>query len=119
MLAFLAEPDASDQLQAEIGTKDESLVQPDESIESSVSSETVSQTTSVKPEETAKPEETHTPDETEKADETERKELVWIPTNGGKKYHSKSSCSQMKEPIQVTKEDAIEEGFEPCGRCYK
>jgi hypothetical protein len=29
--------------------------------------------------------------------------LVWIPVNGGTKYHSKSSCSKMKYPIQVTK----------------
>jgi hypothetical protein len=44
--------------------------------------------------------------------------LVWIPTNGGKKYHSKSSCSKMKNPIQVTKTEAINRGFEPCGKCY-
>ena len=45
--------------------------------------------------------------------------LVWIPTNGGKKYHSKSSCSNMKDPMQVTEEHAIENGFEPCKKCYK
>ena len=44
--------------------------------------------------------------------------LVWVPTNGGKKYHSKSSCSNMKNPRQVTKQTAINEGFGPCGRCY-
>ncbi len=43
---------------------------------------------------------------------------VWIPTNGGKKYHSKSSCSQMKNPIQVTEQEAINRNFTPCGRCY-
>lgn len=46
------------------------------------------------------------------------KEMVWIPTNGGTKYHSKSSCSNMKDPIQVTKEEAIKQGFEPCKRCH-
>ena len=35
-----------------------------------------------------------------------REEKVWIPTNGGKKYHSKSSCSQMIDPILVTKSEA-------------
>lgn len=45
--------------------------------------------------------------------------LVWIPTNGGTKYHSKSSCSNMKNPEQVTKEEAIDRGFEPCKKCYK
>ena len=44
--------------------------------------------------------------------------LVWIPTHGGTKYHRKSSCSQMKDPVQVTKSEAINRGFEPCGRCY-
>ena len=26
--------------------------------------------------------------------------LVWVPVNGGKKYHCKSSCSNMKDPMQ-------------------
>ena len=50
---------------------------------------------------------------------TDTDDLVWIPTNGGKKYHSKSSCSNMINPIQVTKSEAIDQGFGPCGRCYK
>jgi methylphosphotriester-DNA--protein-cysteine methyltransferase len=44
--------------------------------------------------------------------------MVWIPTNGGTKYHSKPTCSNMKEPIQVTKDEAIKRGFEPCKRCH-
>ena len=44
--------------------------------------------------------------------------LVWIPVNGGKKYHKKASCSNMKDPMQVTKETAIENGYGPCGKCY-
>lgn len=43
---------------------------------------------------------------------------VWIPTNGGTKYHSKSSCSSMKNPIQVTVSEAIATGFGQCGRCW-
>ncbi len=43
---------------------------------------------------------------------------VWIPTNGGKKYHSKSSCSGMKDPIQVSKSEAIRQGFTDCKKCY-
>ena len=46
-------------------------------------------------------------------------ELVWIPIHGGTKYHRKSTCSNMKDPEQVTKEEAIERGFDPCGKCYK
>jgi hypothetical protein len=45
-------------------------------------------------------------------------DLVWIPTNGGTKYHSTSSCSNMKDPMQVTKEHAEANGFTPCKRCH-
>lgn len=44
--------------------------------------------------------------------------LVWVPVNGGTKYHTKSSCSNMKEPMQVSLETAIENGYEPCKRCH-
>lgn len=44
--------------------------------------------------------------------------LVWIPTNGGKKYHTKSSCSNMKNPDHVSLETAIAKGFTPCKKCY-
>ena len=45
-------------------------------------------------------------------------DLVWIPTNGGTKYHSKSSCSDMDNPMQVTREHAEANGFTPCKRCH-
>ena len=44
-------------------------------------------------------------------------DMVWIPINGGKKYHRKSSCSNMIDPMQVTREQAEANGFTPCGRC--
>lgn len=44
--------------------------------------------------------------------------LVWVPTNGGTKYHSRSSCSQMIDPIQVSIETAIANGYTACGRCH-
>lgn len=51
--------------------------------------------------------------------ETEKKsDLVWVPTNGGKKYHKKSSCSNMDNPVQMEKEEAIANGFDACKRCY-
>lgn len=43
--------------------------------------------------------------------------LVWIPKNG-KKYHSNSSCSNMKNPTQVSKSTAISRGYTPCSKCY-
>ena len=44
--------------------------------------------------------------------------LVWVPTNGGTKYHSKPSCSGMKDPIQVSVETALENGYTACKRCH-
>lgn len=44
--------------------------------------------------------------------------LVWIPTNGGKKYHTHAGCSNMDNPMQVTLETAIANGFTACKRCH-
>lgn len=43
---------------------------------------------------------------------------VWIPTNGGTKYHSDKDCSNMKNPERVSLEYAIAQGFEACKKCY-
>ena len=67
------------------------------------------------PVETESPVVTDTPVETEP--ETPSYELVWIP-NSGSKYHSRSGCSNMKNPTQVTKTEAERRGFEPCKKCY-
>lgn len=44
--------------------------------------------------------------------------MVWIPTKGGTKYHRNEDCSNMNGPIQVTKSEAISQGFDACKRCY-
>ena len=44
--------------------------------------------------------------------------LVWVPTKGGKKYHSRSGCSNMEGPMQVTVEHATALGYTPCKRCH-
>lgn len=44
--------------------------------------------------------------------------MVWIPTKGGKKYHSNSFCSNMNGPRQVTERDASAQGFTPCKKCH-
>lgn len=44
--------------------------------------------------------------------------MVWIPTNGGTKYHTNSDCSNMKNPEQVTQRAAEARGFTPCSRCH-
>lgn len=42
---------------------------------------------------------------------------VWIP-NSGSKYHKSSTCSGMRNPRQVTVDEAVNRGYEPCSRCY-
>ena len=43
--------------------------------------------------------------------------MVWIPKSG-KKYHRSSSCSNMKNPSQVTLQKAQSLGYTPCSKCY-
>ena len=43
---------------------------------------------------------------------------VWIPTRGGKKYHSHAGCSNMIEPQFVSLKKAKNLGFTACKRCY-
>lgn len=50
---------------------------------------------------------------TEQAYETK----VWIPIHGGVKYHAKATCSNMKDPDEVTVREAISKGFDACKRC--
>ena len=42
---------------------------------------------------------------------------VWI-VKEGKKYHSRSDCSNMKSPYQVKKSEAEKMGRGPCKRCH-
>ena len=43
--------------------------------------------------------------------------MVWVSTNGGNKYHSRSGCSKMKNPKEVPLEQAEKNGYTPCKRC--
>lgn len=43
--------------------------------------------------------------------------MVWIPRSG-KKYHSSSSCSNMKGPSYVSMSAAIGMGYTACKKCY-
>lgn len=51
-------------------------------------------------------------------EDTSGSNLVWVPTNGGTKYHSYSGCSNMIDPIQVPKDTAERNGYTPCKRCH-
>lgn len=44
-------------------------------------------------------------------------QMVWIPRTGSK-YHNNSSCSNMKNPSQVSLSEAQSRGYEPCKKCY-
>lgn len=54
---------------------------------------------------------------TEILEDTTVETTVWI-SNSGSKYHSKSSCSNMQNPTQVTIEEAQAMGYEACKKCY-
>lgn len=45
-------------------------------------------------------------------------DMVWI-VDTGKKYHNRSSCSNMKNPYQVSKDEAIASGRDACKKCYR
>lgn len=62
---------------------------------------------------TAAPAETIAPQPQEEPIES----YVWIPRTG-KKYHSNSNCSNMKQPRQVSISEAKSLGYEPCKKCY-
>ena len=58
-----------------------------------------------------------TPETSAPGNDNDNTEMVWIPSSGSK-YHSKSSCSNMKNPTQVTKDEAERRGYTPCKKCY-
>lgn len=44
------------------------------------------------------------------------KKLVWLPASGAK-YHSNKTCSGMNAVRQVTVDEAVALGYEPCSKC--
>ena len=46
-------------------------------------------------------------------------DTVWVSKNGGKVYHKDKTCSGMKNPVQMTLEEAEVEGLRPCSKCVK
>ena len=42
---------------------------------------------------------------------------VWV-SRTGTKYHADSSCSGMKNPSSMTKQEAESQGYSPCSKCY-
>ena len=42
---------------------------------------------------------------------------VWLPKSGSK-YHKYSDCSGMNSSTNVLREDAENQGYEPCKKCF-
>ncbi len=47
----------------------------------------------------------------------EKVQMVWIASSGNK-YHTKSNCSNMKSPRQISLNDAKNQGYTACKRCH-
>lgn len=43
-------------------------------------------------------------------------ETVYV-TKSGKAFHRTSTCSNMKRPIAISRQDAISKGYKPCSKC--
>ena len=81
---------------------------PTEQTDSSTSNTTSSSTPTPAP----------TPESQPETSTEQTSQMVWIPTNGGTKYHSHSGCSNMKSPRQATRDEAIRLGYDACKRCW-
>ena len=67
--------------------------------------------------ETTKPHNEETSKPNNLANNEEKVKTVWV-TASGKKYHSKSSCSNMKTPSEIPLTDAINRGYTACSKCH-
>lgn len=50
--------------------------------------------------------------------ENDKANKVYI-SKSGKKYHNNPNCSGMQLAVEIDLMDAIEKGYQPCGKCYK
>lgn len=66
---------------------------------------------------------TATPAKAKKAASATKKpqteEKVYIASKSSKVYHSKKTCSGMKNPKEITLKEAEKKGKRPCKKCYK
>ncbi len=59
---------------------------------------------------------TETTQSTQAQNKENGSENVWV-SGSGKRYHSNKDCSNMKNPTQITIEEAKNQGKEPCSKC--
>ena len=51
--------------------------------------------------------------------QSQQTQMVWIASSGnGTKYHNDPTCSNMKNPTQISLDEAISIGKTPCSKCY-
>lgn len=122
------ETESEEIISTETETTENTEVESNESEqqESEISSDEQSESTDAHVEETPVVEEpaaeqqvSEQTQETVTQSETQQEQVyVWIDATG-KKYHSKSTCSNMSDPYQVTKEQAEAEGRDACKKCYR
>lgn len=54
------------------------------------------------------------------ADTAPQENRVYVAGSGnGKRYHRDPTCSSMKDPVELTQEEAEARGYTPCKRCYQ
>lgn len=68
------------------------------------------------PEPTAEPTPEPTP-ETEPAKQSTSQQVYIAGSGSGKKYHRDPSCSRMKNPVQISIEEAQSRGYTSCSKC--
>ncbi|GKX67485.1 ComEC/Rec2 family competence protein [Inconstantimicrobium mannanitabidum] len=47
-----------------------------------------------------------------------KEQMVWIASKTAKVYHSKKTCSNMKNPMQISINEAKKRGLKPCSKCH-
>jgi endonuclease G len=48
---------------------------------------------------------------------TAEKDTIVYVTNTGERYHTEQCSSVRNSKIEISLEDAVKRGYEPCGRC--
>lgn len=89
----------------------------DEDIEPEGEENSQPENTNEQPSDVQEPSDTSSQPVEPSTEETNAALMVWIDDTG-KKYHTKSTCSNMSNPYQVEIPVAENRGYEPCKKCY-
>ena len=86
--------------------------------EASISKARISATATPKPEQ-AKLSEWQARQKAAEAQQPKVEAKVYVANSKSKVYHSRKTCSGMKNPKEITLKEAEKEGKRPCKKCYK